>query len=327
MLSRSAALVLLVVGCVVGAAAGAYLARHGAAEPAVASSPAPAAAAANAPAPRTRPLVETQAAQTVPTARQTPAEAEPEKPETSSETARPVEKPKSTRTDRPSTNRTVPLPDGRADTPTPLPAPLPVPTQETPAPVETPRPEPEPVRAPQYDQVVLPTSSVIGLQVETSVSSERARVEDRVEARVTRDVVANGHVAIPAGSRMLGSVTFVDRGGKVKDRARLGIRFHTLVLADGDEVQLNTEPIYRDGESPAGDSAKKIGGAAAVGAIIGGIIGGGKGAVIGGSTGAGAGTAATMAGDRNPATLASGSIVTVRLAAPVTIEVERRDPQ
>jgi hypothetical protein len=264
----------------------------------------------------------------VPTTRQTPAEAEPEKP-APEPAARPVDKPKSTRTDHPSTDRAVPLPEARTDTPAPLPAPLPVPAQEPAAPAEASRPEPqpEPARVPQYDEVVLPTSSVIGLQVETSLSSERARVEDRVEARVTRDVVANGHVAIPAGSRMLGSVTFVDRGGKVKDRARLGIRFHTLVLADGDEVQLNTEPIYRDGESPAGDSAKKIGGAAAVGAIIGGIIGGGKGAVIGGSTGAGAGTAATMAGDRNPATLASGSIVTVRLAAPVTIEVERRDPQ
>ena len=168
---------------------------------------------------------------------------------------------------------------------------------------------------------------MIGLQVETSLSSERARIEDRVEARVTRDVVAQGRVAIPAGSRVLGSVTLVDRGGKVKERARLGIRFHTLVLADGTEVQLNTEPFYRDGESPAGDSAKKIGGAAAVGAILGGILGGGKGAVIGGSTGAAGGTAATMAGDRNPATLASGSIVTVRLASPVSIEVERREPQ
>jgi hypothetical protein len=172
---------------------------------------------------------------------------------------------------------------------------------------------------------VLPTSSVIGLQVETSISSERARIEDRVDARVTRDVMANGRVAIPAGSRVLGSVTLVDRGGKLKDRARLGIRFHTLVLADGSEVPLTTEPFYRDGESPAGDSAKKIGGAAAVGAILGGILGGGKGAVIGGTTGAGAGTAATMAGDRNPATLAAGSIVTVRLSSPVTIQLERRE--
>ena len=48
----------------------------------------------------------------------------------------------------------------------------------------------------------MPADSVIGLQIETSVSSETARVEDRVDARVTRDVTVNGRVAIPAGARL-----------------------------------------------------------------------------------------------------------------------------
>jgi type IV secretory pathway VirB10-like protein len=167
----------------------------------------------------------------------------------------------------------------------------------------------------------------MGLEIETSVSSERARVEDRVDAKVTRDVMADGKVAIPAGSRVIGSITLVDRGGKVKQPARLGVRFHTLVLADGHEVPIRTEPIYREGESPAGDSARKIGGAAVGGAILGAIIGGGKGAVIGGATGAAGGTAVVMAGDRNAATLTPGTVVNVRLSAPTTLEVEKRDQQ
>ena len=55
--------------------------------------------------------------------------------------------------------------------------------------------------------------------------------EDRVEARVTRDVKVSDRVAIPAGSRVIGAVTVVERGGKFKDAARLCFRFHTLVLA------------------------------------------------------------------------------------------------
>jgi type IV secretory pathway VirB10-like protein len=180
---------------------------------------------------------------------------------------------------------------------------------------------------PQFEEVVLPSASVIGLEIETALSSERARVEDRVDAKVTRDVMADGHVAIPAGSRVIGSVTLVERGGKVKTPARLGVRFHTLVLADGREVSLHTEPIYRDGESPAGDSARKIGGAAVGGAILGAIIGGGKGAMIGGATGAAGGSAIVMAGDRNAATLNPGAVVNARLSAPVTLEVEKRDQQ
>lgn len=171
---------------------------------------------------------------------------------------------------------------------------------------------------------MLPISSVIGLQVDTPLSSERARVEDRVVAHVTRDVSSAGRVAIPAGSRVVGAVTLVERGGKMKERARLGVRFHTLVLADGREVALRTESIFREGESPSNEAARKVGGAAIGGAILGAILGGGKGAAIGGAAGAAGGSAAVMAGDRNAATLPAGTIVTVRLVAPATVEIEKR---
>jgi hypothetical protein len=193
----------------------------------------------------------------------------------------------------------------------------------TSAPIETvPVPPPPPER--EFVEVVVPASSVIGLQVETSLSSERAQVEDRVDARVTRDVLAQGRVAIPAGSRMIGSVTLVERGGKIKERARLGVRFHSIVFADGTEARIHAEQIYREGEPPSGESARKIGGAAVGGAILGAILGGGKGAVLGGAAGAAGGTAATMAGGRNPANLPAGTVVTVRLTEPVTLEVEKR---
>jgi hypothetical protein len=189
-----------------------------------------------------------------------------------------------------------------------------------------PRADPPPAPpARTFDELVVPSSSVIGLQVETPVSSERARVEDRVEARVIRDVSVDGRPAIPAGARAIGTVTLVERGGKVKERARLGVRFHTLVLADGMELPIRTEAILREGDSPAGDSARKIGGAAAGGAILGAIIGGKKGAIVGGATGAAGGSAVVLAGDRNPATLPAGAVVTVRLVAPVTVAVEREE--
>ena len=117
----------------------------------------------------------------------------------------------------------------------------------------------------------------------------------------------------------------VERGGKMKERARLGVRFHTLVLADGLELPIRTESDLPRGRAPGRESSAKIGGAAVGGAILGAIIGGGKGAMIGGATGAAGGTAAVMAGDRNAATLPAGTVVTVRLTAPVTVEVEKRE--
>jgi outer membrane lipoprotein SlyB len=88
-------------------------------------------------------------------------------------------------------------------------------------------------------------------------------------------------------------------------------------------LPIETEVVYREGSSPTTESAAKIGGGGLVGAIIGGIVGGGKGAAIGGTVGAGAGTAAVLTGGRNPATLPSGTPITVRLQEPVVVTVER----
>jgi hypothetical protein len=174
-----------------------------------------------------------------------------------------------------------------------------------------------------FQELVVAADSVVGLQTETALSSERARVEDRVEARVVRDVRVGGEVAIPAGTRALGTVVAVDRGGKFKERARLGIRFQTLVMADGTRLPITTETIYRFGNPPENTSAAKIGGGAVVGAIIGGIIGGGKGAAIGATTGAGAGTASVATSDRDVAVFPAGAEVTARILSPVTVTVER----
>ena len=175
----------------------------------------------------------------------------------------------------------------------------------------------------EFVDVTVPSDAVLGLQIERTVSSELARVEDKVDARVTRDVRVDNRIAIPAGSTVRGSVIEVDKGGRVKGKARLAIRFHTIVLADGTQLTLKSDPVVREGQSPAGQSAAKVGGAAIGGAILGAILGGGKGAATGAAVGAGAGTAAAMSNDRNPATLSAGTTVTVRMQAPVTVTVQK----
>jgi hypothetical protein len=63
-----------------------------------------------------------------------------------------------------------------------------------------------------------------------------------------------------------------------------------------------------------------IGGGAGLGAIIGGLAGGGKGAVIGGLAGAGAGTAGAAYTGNKDVVIPSESLITFRLAAPVTVK-------
>lgn len=331
MISRPAAVGLLAAGCLTAAAGGAYMAvRQNTAaaaaipaplvvEPATAApSPAPVAETETVIEPTVKDAPKQEAPRVVPEPPPAPARRPARRPAPAvARTTRPpaVDPPVSS---APVPERPVESAPMAVDPPAANPAPQPVATAPEPQPrVEAPA-------VPQFEEITVPAAAVIGLEVETPITSEKANIEDRVEARVTRDVYADGKLAIPSGSRVIGSVTVVERGGKVKERARLGVRFHTLVLADGRQIDLRTDPIYREGQSPTGESSKKIGGAAVGGAVLGAIMGGGKGAIIGGAAGAAGGTAAVMAGGRNAATIPSGTVLTARLASPVTIDVERR---
>jgi hypothetical protein len=325
MISKPLAFGLLAAGCVVAAAGGSYVAvrQNAPAQPAAITVPASVEDGAQNPKPvsETEAIVASKPAEAL-AVEPAPVPAPPaaERPRTRPTNEPRQQAPRHTRRAAPAEPAPQPSPERAA----PAEPQVPAPTLPEAPPADAVRPlEPPPVVERQFEEVVVPASSVIGLQVTTSLSSERTQMEDRVEARVTRDVSAAGRVAIPAGSRVIGSVTVVERGGKMKERARLGVRFHTLVLADGSEQSLRTEAIFREGDSPSGESARKIGGAAVGGAILGAILGGGKGAAIGGATGAAGGTAAVMAGGRNPATLPSGTIVNVRLTAPLTVDLPR----
>ena len=231
----------LIAGCLAAAGGGAYLAtRHNAQETqgAVQASPAPAAAAEVPPA--GQPVTASEGVLTPEPTRSAPAPAPAVVPVTrpgaSGRDPAPLRR-------RPRHAASLPPRRQAAARPAPpiQPAPAPAPSSsgsmwearpavQADAP-ERQAPEPEPVAPPEpvLVELVVPADAVMGLQLETTVSSERAKVEDAVDARVTRDVRVGGRVAIPAGSVVHGTVTEVARGGKVREKARLSIRFHTVV--------------------------------------------------------------------------------------------------
>jgi hypothetical protein len=233
-----------------------------------------------------------------------------------------------------------PAPPETAPTPVPpvaqaSPTPVDDPPVSTPAPatVETPRYTPEPAvstaaatsepRLAEFDELTVAKHSVIGIRLDGPVSTRTARVEDRVTATVSRDVTVAGRTAIAAGVRLEGTVVLVERGGRFKNRPRLGLQFDRVILADGTRVDLKTDTIYREGDSPSADATAKVGTGAVAGAILGGLIGGKKGAVIGSTVGAAGGVATVMRGDGNEASLAAGAPLTVRLTEDAAILIKR----
>ena len=174
-----------------------------------------------------------------------------------------------------------------------------------------------------FESLEVPTDAVLGIRIETLVSTETSKVEDLVSARLIRDVSVAGRVVIPAGTEIAGFVSLVERGGRLRERARLGVKFTTVVMNDRVRIPIQTDPVFRDGDAPAPEATAKIGASAVIGGIIGGMFGGKRGAAIGSAAGAAGGTAVVVTGGRNDATLAAGTTLTVRVSAPVAVQVER----
>jgi hypothetical protein len=108
--------------------------------------------------------------------------------------------------------------------------------------------------------------AVIGIHLDQTLTSDTARVDDRITARVARDVVVDGRTAIPAGARLEGAVTLVERS-QTTGRSKLGIRFATLVLGDNTRIAIQTDTIFRESD-PIGEPSAALGAGAALGAML-----------------------------------------------------------
>jgi hypothetical protein len=181
-------------------------------------------------------------------------------------------------------------------------------------------PPPTPVAAVRRPEpIVLPAGTELPVRLEQTLASDVSRPRERVAATLTADVSANGRVAFPAGSEVIGHVAVAQQSGRVKGRARLVVAFDTI-RAQGKSYPIDAPPWDITAGSSRDRDAKIAGGAAAVGAIIGGIRGGGKGALKGGAIGGAAGGAAALVTRGEEVELPAGSKVKITLRQELTIE-------
>ena len=168
----------------------------------------------------------------------------------------------------------------------------------------------------------VPSGTDLVLTLETPVSSETAKPDQPVRAKVAKPVVVAGMEVIPAGATVTGSVVSAERAGRVKGRASVALRFNEVIVSNT-PYRITTARISRLAEATKGEDAKKIGIAAGVGTAIGAIAGGKKGAAIGAGVGGGAGTGVVLATRGEEVTIPAGATLrttiteTVRIVMPM----------
>ena len=136
----------------------------------------------------------------------------------------------------------------------------------------------------------IPAGTHVSVRSGSEISSATARAGQTWKGTVAKDVVVNGNTVVHTGAEATGTITSAKSSGRLHAPGQLSLR---LTSINGQPV---SSTVYaRKGKSHTKSNAVKIGGGTAAGAVIGGIVGGGKGAAIGAGAGAAGGTGVAAA--------------------------------
>jgi hypothetical protein len=155
----------------------------------------------------------------------------------------------------------------------------------------------------------IPSGMSIKVRVVDRLDSSKSQTGDTFHGTLEQPIVVDGKEIYPKGADVTGRVEDVKPSGRLSEPGELGLVLATIASGNrASSVQSERLPIK--GESHAKSNAGKIGGGAALGAIIGAVAGGGKGAAIGAGGGGAAGTGAAAATGKREAIVESEAVLT-----------------
>lgn len=171
-------------------------------------------------------------------------------------------------------DKAIPPPPDPADAPVPPPAPQPAPA-----------PPPPP---PQPRQVPVPSGTTVNIRMIDGVDSAVNRAGEIFHASLDAPIVVANEVVVPRGADVYVRLVSASSAGHMTGKSELHLELIKLEF-HGQSYPLVSSTYSLAGSSRGKNTAEKVGGVAALGAIIGALAGGGKGAAIGAGVGAAGG--------------------------------------
>lgn len=180
---------------------------------------------------------------------------------------------------------------------------------------------------------VVPLGTSFQVVAGTTVSSSASQVGEMFTATLAEAVNVNGQEVIPAGSQVIGQVTYVEPAGRIGKNAKMDVRFTSIKLANGVKVPIAAKVVTVDktGTLKGGSLKTQIVKAAATGAVatgagtltglsLGAITGGiGGGAVVGTAAGGLFGLGYVFSRKGKEVTISAGQKMSIILEQPVTV--------
>ena len=174
--------------------------------------------------------------------------------------------------------------------------------------------------------VTVPAGTSILVRMIDTVDSSKNAVGDPFRASLEENLYVGETLVAGKGADVYGRLAEVKQAGQIAGKSELRLEL------TGIRINQKLQPILTGdyevaGSSRGSDSAKKIGGGAAIGAIIGAIAGGGKGAAIGAGVGAGAGTAVQIFTKGEQVRVPSETLLEFRLEQPFAVSIAKPGPR
>jgi hypothetical protein len=167
-------------------------------------------------------------------------------------------------------------------------------------------------------RVTIPAGTSLLVRMIDSVDSSKNRVGDKFHASLENDLIVDNVLVARRGTDVYGRLAEAKEAGHVSGSADLKLELTDLSI-DHRSYPVMTGEYEAKGKGRGANTAKKVGGGAAVGAIIGAIAGGGKGAAIGAGVGGGAGAAVNVMTRGQQVRVPSETLLEFRLAQPASV--------
>lgn len=190
----------------------------------------------------------------------------------------------------------------------------------TPAPAVAQVEAPPPPPAPVAHHITLPAGTDIPVRVTQTLDSATTQTGDKFTGAIASDIIVDGMVVLAQGTPVAGRVDAAQDAAHFKGSALLTVSL-TAIDRHGEHIAVATDGYTKQGEGRGKNTAEKVGAGAAVGAILGGIFGGGKGAAIGSVAGGGLGAGAQGVTRGQQVQIPSETIVRFRLSDPVIVHI------
>ncbi|ADW68041.1 BON domain-containing protein [Granulicella tundricola] len=204
--------------------------------------------------------------------------------------------------------------------------PMPPVASNQPAPVFTAPPPPPPPPRPTFRDVTVPSATTLPVRITQTLDSATTQAGETFSGTLAADVMIEDQVVLPAGTAVSGRVDAVQEAAHFKGNSLLTVSL-TSVRPRGASLPVTSEPYSVEGKGRGKNTAEKTGGGAAVGAILGGIFGGGKGAAIGAVTGGGLGAGSNAITKGQQVQIPSETVVRFHTDSPITVHVRVGGPR